>query len=91
MVKIVKKVETLLFRFLLPPHRKIRHQKNFSSPYFEEEFSLTPFNAIWKTQKINKKLSNTLRLNFCYVKVICFFYLCFYVIKNLKKKPKYVL
>ena len=45
-VKIVKKVETLLLTFLLPPHRKIRHQKNFSSPYFEEEFSPTPFNTI---------------------------------------------
>ena len=88
MVKIVKKVETLLLRFLLPPHRKIRHQKHFSSPYFKEEFSLTPFNAIWKTRKINKSWATHWGWTFATWKLFAFFIFVFMLSKIWKKKKK---
>ena len=45
----------------------------------------------WNWQKIKQKLSNTPRLNFCYLKIICFLHpgnhpKIIDVLKNVKKK-----
>ena len=45
----------------------------------------------WNWQKLKQKLSNTLRLNFCYLKILCFVHQRYHpkMIGNVKKKSKY--
>ena len=44
----------------------------------------------WNLQNIKQKLSNNLRLNFCYFKIICFLHQCYQqkITRYIKKKKK---